>query len=347
MPASPINDLHTRLGARFTDFGGWDMPVQYQGVIGEHDAVRESVGVFDVSHLGRFGVSGPGATELTRGYLCNDVAKVDPGRAQYTMALNEAGGIIDDIIVWRIDREDAWIMPNGTNFDDVMGRFAGGSADVVVEPQREGTVLAAVQGPDTRGVVEAVIGEMPRRFRVIEGEFSGSWFRAAGTGYTGEVGAEICVPTGTGEALFSAILDAGAAPCGLGARDLLRLEMGYPLWGQDIDETTTPLEAGLGWVVSWDHEFVGRRALEQQRDEGIERRLVAFACDGRQIPRHGYPLRAGGSSGIVTSGNFSPSLGAGIGMGYLSPPVEDGGVEVEIRGEWVDARLVDPPFIDR
>lgn len=347
MPASPINDLHVRLGARFTDFGGWEMPVQYEGVIAEHDAVRDMVGVFDVSHLGRFSVSGESSTELARRHLCNDILKVDTGRAQYTMALNQAGGIVDDIIVWRNDWEDSWIMPNGTNFDDVMGSFAGAGSDATIEPLRDDTVLVAVQGPDAPGIMEAVVGEMPRRFRVIHGEFSGSWFRAAGTGYTGEVGAEICVPAAAGEALFSAILDAGAVACGLGARDLLRLEMGYPLWGQDIDETTTPLEADLGWVVSWDHDFVGREALERQRDGGLKKLLVAFECEGRQIPRHGYGLRAGESSGSVTSGNYSPSVGAGIGMGYLSPPVEQGAIEVEIRGSWVEADRVDPPFIDR
>lgn len=347
MPASPIHDLHTALGARFTDFGGWEMPVQYEGVIAEHDAVRESVGVFDVSHLGRFAVSGQGATALVRSQLCNDILNADPGRAQYTMALNDAGGIIDDIIVWRLGGDDYWIMPNGTNFDEIIGRFAAAAGGAAVDPLRAGTVLAAVQGPASPGVVEAVVGTMPRRFGVIEGEYNGSWFRAAGTGYTGEVGAEICVPAESGAALFSAILEHGAAPCGLGARDLLRLEMGYPLWGQDIDETTTPLEADLGWVVAWDHEFAGREALERQRAGGVGKRLVAFSCEGRKIPRHGYELRAGSATGVVTSGNFSPSLGRGIGMGYLAPPEEEATIEVQIRDAWVSAERVDPPFIER
>ena len=347
MPASPINELHVRLDARFTDFGGWEMPVQYTGVIDEHNAVRDSVGVFDVSHLGRFDVSGDGATELVREQLCNDVTKIDAGRAQYTMALNEAGGVVDDIIVWRYAEEGYWVMPNGTNFDEILDRFvASGAAGV--EAVRSETILAAVQGPTSPGVVEAVIGAMPGRFRVIEGEFGGSWFRAGGTGYTGERGAEIAVPASSGEALFMAIMEAGAVPCGLGARDTLRLEMGYPLWGQDLDETTTPLEADLGWVIDWDHDFVGKGALESQRTGGVPKQLVAFACEDRQIPRQGHRLRAGDSAGTVTSGNFSPTLGHGIGMGYVSPPPAEGDlIEVEIRNDWVPADRVDPPFIDR
>jgi glycine cleavage system T protein (aminomethyltransferase) len=347
VPRSPIHELHVRLNARFTDFGGWTMPVQYGSVLAEHAAVRESVGVFDVSHLGRFDVSGPGATDLVREQLCNDITDIDAGRAQYTMALNEAGGVVDDIIVWRYAEEGYWVMPNGTNFDEILARF-GEAGTATVTAVRGDTVLAAVQGPESPRVVEAVIGAMPGRFRVIAGEFAGSWFRAGGTGYTGERGAEIAVPAGAGEALFSAILEAGAVPCGLGARDTLRLEMGYPLWGQDLDETTTPLEAALGWVVEWDHEFVGKPALVDQRRNGVERLLTGFSCEGRMIPRHGHNLRAGESTGTVTSGNFSPTLGHGIGMGYLSPPLDDEQpIEVEIRDRWIPATRVDPPFIDR
>lgn len=345
MPTSPIHELHLRLNARFTDFGGWEMPVQYEGVLAEHAAVRDSVGVFDVSHLGRFDVSGPGATELIRAQLCNDITDIEAGRAQYTMALNDAGGVVDDIIVWRYADDGYWVMPNGTNFDEILGRFTdAGTAEVTAI--RADTVLAAVQGPDSPSVVEAVVGTMPGRFRVIAGEFADSWFRAGGTGYTGERGAEIAVPAASGAALFEAILAAGAVPCGLGARDTLRLEMGYPLWGQDLDETTTPLEAGLGWVVEWDHDFVGKPALQEQQENGLDKQLVAFSCEGRQIPRHGHRLRAGTAAGEVTSGNFSPTLGYGIGMGYLSPPgPTDTPIEVEIRRQWVPSTQVDPPFI--
>ena len=323
------------------------MPVQYDGVLAEHAAVRQSVGLFDVSHLGRFDVSGPGATELVRYQLCNDVTTIAAGRAQYTMALNDRGGVVDDIIVWRYTDDGYWVMPNGTNFDEILGRFADNTdTPTAVAAVRDETVLIAVQGPDSPGVVESVIGTMPGRFRVIDGEFGGGWFRAGGTGYTGERGAEIAVPSESGQSLFEALLEAGATACGLGARDTLRLEMGYPLWGQDLDESTTPLEAGLGWVIGWDHDFVGKAEVSRQQDNGVPRALVAFACEGRTIPRHGHRLRAGSSTGEVTSGNFSPTLGHGIGMGYLAPPIEPGTpIEVEIRHDWVPAQQVDPPFI--
>ena len=323
------------------------MPVQYDGVLAEHAAVRQSVGLFDVSHLGRFDVTGPGATELVRYQLCNDVTTIAAGRAQYTMALNDRGGVVDDIIVWRYADHGYWVMPNGTNFDEILGRFADNTdTATAVAAVHDETVLIAVQGPDSPGVVESVIGTMPGRFRVIDGEFEGGWFRAAGTGYTGERGAEIAVPSESGQSLFEALLEAGATACGLGARDTLRLEMGYPLWGQDLDESTTPLEAGLGWVIGWDHDFVGKAEVSRQQDNGVPRALVAFACEGRTIPRHGHRLRAGSSTGEVTSGNFSPTLGHGIGMGYLAPPIEPGTpIEVEIRHDWVPAQQVDPPFI--
>lgn len=349
MPTTPLRAAHETLGARFTDFGGWQMPVRYQGVIAEHTSVREAVGVFDVSHLGRFSVSGAGATELLRSHLCNDIARVEPGRAQYTMALNHAGGVVDDIIVWRVDEEHYWVIPNGVNFEDVMHPFVlTAPQQVDLESVREDTVLLAVQGPDAPGLITSVIGECPNRFRVVTGSYREGPFWAAGTGYTGERGAEIAVPVDAGEALLTDLVDAGAQPCGLGARDTLRLEMGYPLWGQDLDEGTTPLEAGLEWVVAWDHDFTGRDALVAERERGIRRRLVGFRTRGRTIPRSGHALRAGNSIGSVTSGNFSPVLKHGIGMGYLAPPPgDDDELEVEVRGEWHDAERVDPPFVER
>jgi aminomethyltransferase len=345
MPATPISESHAALGARFTNFGGWKMPLQYEGVIAEHLAVRSSVGVFDVTHLGRFRVSGPGATRAIGEELCNNIEKAAPGRAQYTMALNHDGGVVDDIIVWRFDEDEYWVMPNGVNFEDLLARFTVRS-DVSVAPVRADTVLLAVQGPDSADVLEEVVGVAPRRFRVRTGEFDGEPMWLGGTGYTGERGAEIAVPTAKGAKLFDALLDAGAKACGLGARDTLRLEMGYPLWGQDLDESTTPLEAGLGWVVDWNHDFVGRAALERQRSEGLDRALVAFQMSDRRPPRHGYRLRSGDATGVVTSGNFSPVLEAGIGMGYVSPPIEQtAGLEVQVRDSWQPAAQVELPFV--
>lgn len=347
MDTTPLASRHESLGARFTEFGGWSMPVQYEGVIAEHTAVRESVGVFDVSHLGRFRVGGPGSQEALGAELCNDIAKCEPGRAQYTMALNDRGGVDDDIIVWRFADDAFWLMPNGTNLDEIYGRFAS-RPGVEVAPRRRDTVLLAVQGPQAPVAIEHVLGSAPGRFRVATGAFAEGPYWAAGTGYTGEPGAEIAVPVGQGARLLDAFLDAGAVPCGLGARDTLRLEMGYPLWGQDLDETTSPLEAGLSWVVAWDHEFVGRPALQAQRDRGLAKQLIAFRTQGRVIPRHGYPMRAGASVGAVSSGNFSPTLGHGIGMGYLAPPLGDGGeIEVQVRGAWHTAEIVKLPFLPR
>jgi aminomethyltransferase len=349
MPQSPLHAVHERAGARFTEFGRWRMPLQFEGVIAEHLAVRERVGVFDVSHLGRFTVSGPGAVDVVRRLLCNDICRIERGRAQYSMALNERGGVVDDIIVWWVDDDTLWVLPNGVNFDAILERFRNAApATVTVEAVRSATALLAVQGPMAAAVVERTIGVMPRRFRVETGSYEGKRFVAAGTGYTGERGAEIAVPVPVAERLWSAVVASGATPCGLGSRDTLRLEMGYPLWGQDLDEETTPLEAGLEWVVDWDHDFVGRNALVDQRHAGVAKLLVGFRTGSRRIARHGYPMRAGQSVGEVASGNYSPLLEQGVGLGYLSPPPpEDRPIEVEIRGEWHEVERWTPPFIER
>ena len=347
MPETPLRSAHEALGARFTDFGGWEMPLQYEGVIAEHMAVRETVGVFDVTHLGRFHLTGPGATAAVLGELCNNIAKIEPGRAQYTMALNDRGGVVDDIIVWRFAENDYWVMPNGVNYDELLARFEAADG-VTTRPVRSETVLLAVQGPESRRVLEDTIGFAPGRFRVAIGEFRGDPLWVAGTGYTGERGAEIAVPNQQGGPLLDALVGAGATVCGLGARDTLRLEMGYPLWGQDLDETISPLEAGLAWVVDWDHEFVGKPALAAQLDRGCDRQLVAFRAHDRRPPRHGYALRSGESNGLVTSGNYSPVLGIGIGLGYMSPPIaEDDPLQLDVRGTWVDVETTDLPFLDR
>ena len=339
MPAnrSPLHDAHAAAGARFTDFAGWEMPLSYEGTVAEHMAVRRSVGVFDVSHLGRFLLKGPRAHTLVSRLLCNDIDRIGPRRAQYTMMLTPEGGVVDDIIVWWLDDDEFVVLPNGVNHETVMAAFheAGGA----VEDLRPTTVLLAVQGPDAPDIVADLFDAHPTRFRLQE---KGGMV-AAGTGYTGEKGAELMVPAERAPAMWDALLAAGAVPCGLGARDTLRLEQGYPLWGQDLDTTTTPIEAGLEWVVGWDHEFVGREALDARREP--DRVLVGFTMDSRRVPRSGYALRCGDSSGSVTSGNFSPILERGIGMGYMSPPPTAEPVSVEIRDEWASARRCDPPFI--
>lgn len=325
-------------------FGDWEMPLQYEGTLTEHAAVRSAVGVFDVSHLGRFTLAGPGAVDLIGKLLSNDITKIGPGRTQYTMMLTEEGGVLDDIIVWWIDDDRFLVLPNGVNHDRVMARFADeASPSIEIEDQQGHSVLLAVQGPDAPDLIADVVGASPSRSRVVTAD---AGIIIAGTGYTGEAGGEVLL--GLEEAVpLAAAFFHRARPCGLGARDTLRLEMGYPLWGQDLDETTTPLEAGLGWAVGWDHDFVGRAALRRQREAGPDRRRVGFVVEGRRPPRHGYALRSGQSTGEVTSGNFSPTLGSGIGLGYLSPPPTEGdaAVEIEMRDRWVPGVLTDPPFV--
>jgi len=346
LPTSPLHALHEAAGARFVDFGGWTMPVQYEGVLAEHGAVRKAVGVFDISHLGRLEVAGQGAPELLRSQLCNDISRIEPGRAQYTMALNDKGGIEDDIIVWQLDTQRFWVMPNGTNFEGISARFRSAAPlGVEVSDIRASTALLAVQGPAAPDVIDSVLGATPGRFRTLTAEFSGHRVIVAGTGYTGESGGELCIPIAGAEALWKSLVGAGATPAGLGARDTLRLEMGYPLWGQDLDANASPLEAGLGWVVAWDHDFVGKSALEEQRGS-LAKQLIAFSTEGRAIPRHGYPITAGASVGTVTSGNFSPTLQHGIGLGYVSPPPgDDTDIAVTIRGKAVHAERESLPFV--
>lgn len=315
------------------------MPVQYESVLAEHRAVREGVGVFDVSHLGRLEVAGPGSTATLRRLFSNDVAGYEPGRTHYTMLLNEDGGIVDDIVVWRWDDERYWVMPNAANSDRVAEAISEAGGQVV--DLRLHTAMLAIQGPTAPELLERVFSAVPRRFRTLESD----GVHLAGTGYTGEAGGEVCVESGRAADLLESILAAGAVPCGLGARDTLRLEAGLALWGSDIDETTTPLEAGLDFAVDWDHEFPGRVALERQRHEGLSRRLAGVVMGDRGIPRHGYRVRSGQSEGEVTSGNISPILDTGIALAYLSPPASVGeAAEVEIRGKWVPARIAEPPF---
>lgn len=336
---SPLHGRHAELGARFVDFGGWDMPVQYESVLAEHRAVREGAGVFDVSHLGRLEVAGADATVALRSTFSNDVEKYEPGRTHYTLLLNDDGGIVDDLVVWRWDDDEYWVMPNAANAGRVKETLEAKGASVR-DLQAE-TAMLAVQGPDAPALLEEVLGEAPRRFRTLRTEA----VRGAGTGYTGERGGELCVDLEAASDLLDRFLAVGAVPCGLGSRDTLRLEAGLALWGADIDESTTPLEAGLDFALAWEHEFPGRQALRRQQDSGVQRRLTGLIMKERGIPRHGYRVRSGGSNGSVTSGNLSPVLDTGIALAYLTPPAVVGEeAEVEIRGKWLAAEVKNPPF---
>jgi aminomethyltransferase len=341
---SPLHDLHAARGARFVDFGGWEMPVQYESVLAEHAATRGSCGWFDVSHLGRCHVTGSASLATLGATFSNNAETLEEGRTQYTMALNDRGGVIDDIIIWRPLDSGYLVLPNAGNHVRVMDLLRGDGVEVT--DLRPETFSIAVQGPDAPRILETVVGARPRRSRVAAVEFERAELTLGGSGYTGEPGGELIGPNQSGPALVAALEAAGARPCGLGARDTLRLEAGLPLWGQDIDETTTPLEAGLAFAVSFEHEFTGRSALEAQLDDGLSKRLVAFRLEGRQIPRHGYRLRSAGGEGWVTSGNFSPTLEYGIGLGYLTDLAPER-VEVEIRGAWHPVQLVDLPFYRR
>ncbi len=322
------------------------MPLRFGSVISEHQSVRETVGVFDVTHLGRFSLTGKGAHQAISALLCNDIDRIEPGKCQYTMMLNEDGGVIDDIIVWWLGDDEFWVMPNAVNQARVMESFARHAQTKVADLQGS-TVFLAVQGPSAQETLDRVFGRHPGRFRNLSLSWKdGTTMAAAGTGYTGEPGAELCMPSGVAGQVLSALLDAGAQPCGLGARDTLRLEAGFPLWGSDLNESFTPLEAGLNFAVSFDHEFTGRSALLKQREQGLERAMAGIVLNERGVPRSGCSVTAAnGATGIVTSGNMSPILGQGIALAYMAPPQPTGTpVEVEIRGRQFSGTTARPPF---
>lgn len=344
MNRSPLHQFNLDHGARMVDFGGWEMPVQYESVIEEHLSVRGTVGLFDVSHLGRFSLSGWGAAAALDRLLCNNLARVEPGRAQYTMLLNDHGGVVDDIIVWWWGDSDYWVMPNASNQPRVMAEFGSQEGCEVADLQMS-TAMIALQGPDSSSVFGRILGETPRRFRTVRIKWRGRVVAMAGTGYTGEQGGEIVTDPDTAIVLADELASDGVRLCGLGARDTLRLEAGFPLWGQDLDETRTPLEADLGFAVDFDHDFNGRQALLEQKTSGIPSLLMGFVLDEPGVPRHGHRATSGMSHGEVTSGNMSPVLGKGVGMAYMSPPA--GGsqsVEIDIRGKHVKGHFKKAPL---
>jgi glycine cleavage system T protein (aminomethyltransferase) len=344
---SPLHSLNASLGARFVDFGGWEMPLQYESVLTEHRAVRTTAGFFDVSHLGRFSWRGAGAAAALNRLLTNDVRLIEPGRSQYTLCLNDDGGIFDDLLIWQWDEEFYWVLPNASTHDSMMERFTTSFPEVAIEDLRPATAMVAVQGPAAPDALQQVIGVLPKRFRTYSATWESSPVQVAGTGYTGERGGELVTDPDTAKGVVESLVSSGVTPAGLGARDTLRLEAGLLLAGQDFDTETNPFEAGLEFAVSWEHDFVGRPALEGARTATPARQMTAFTLEGRKIPRHGYRLRAGDSNGTVTSGNYSPVLECGIGLGYLSPPSAATELEVQIRGVWEPARRTDLPFLKK
>ena len=344
---SPLDNAHRALGAKLVPFGGWDMPLSYpSGTLAEHRACRTAAVAFDVSHLGTVRVTGADAYDRLQSTLTNDLAKIAPGRAQYTHLLDPAdASVLDDIIVWWVDDERFDVMPNASNTSRVTDAIGG--ADVTVE-----RAVIAVQGPSARTLLRTVCPEAADvpRFHVTKLVWNGVECTAAGTGYTGEDGVEIAVPADAAELLWQAVLDAGIVPAGLGARDTLRLEAGLPLHGHELGPGITPLQAGLGWVVAWDKpDFQGKNALEAERDRGVERVLRGIEVEGRQPPRQGYPVLVDGKpAGEVVSGNFSPTLERGIALAFLPPATQPGDdVAVEVRGKPLPGRIVKLPFVTK
>jgi aminomethyltransferase len=348
---SPLDAVHRQLGARIVPFGGWDMPLEYTGTIDEHMACRNSAAIFDVSHLGTVRVTGDDAFALLQRTLSNDLGKIGPGRAQYTHLLDDAdGSVADDIIVWwhpELPSRPAVfdVMPNASNTEGVLA--AVGGTDITAE-----RAVLAVQGPQARRVVERIWPEVAGvgRFRVGRCAWADTECLVAGTGYTGEAGIEIAVDTEAASSLWTAIIEAGATPAGLGARDTLRLEAGLPLHGHELGPGITPLQAGLAWVVAFDKpEFRGKQALLDERRRGVARHLVGISTEGRRPPRSGCRVLVDdGQVGVVTSGNFSPVLGHGIALALVDPAVEIGdAVAIDVRGSRLPGTVVATPFVAR
>ncbi len=341
---TPLYDRHLALGARLVPFAGWEMPVQYAGVIQEHRAVRADAGVFDVSHMGEIEVEGPRALGLLQSLLASDMAKVEPGRARYTLLTNERGGIVDDLIAYRLDEFRWLLVVNASNRDAdvawIKEREISGSD---VRDVSDEYALLAVQGPNA--IEKLGLPEAPWN-TFAEEEIDGVQTMVNRTGYTGEDGCEILCMAEDAPQLWDAVLERGVAPCGLGARDTLRLEACLALHGNDITPDTDAISAGLGWTCALDKEFNGVETLRRIKSEGPEQKLVAFTMEERAIPRRGMAIAGGGR---VTSGTHSPTLDVGIGMGYV--PTEQAAVdtqlEIDVRGKPRRARVVKKPFYKR
>ena len=386
---TPLYEEHRQLGARLVPFAGWEMAIQYKGIVAEHHAVRQRAGLFDVSHMGELWVTGSGAADAVNELVTNDIGRLDDGRAMYTCCCNEEGNILDDLIVYRCDRTRVLVVCNAGNHDKIAAHFerylAGQSARRAATANETGrahfddasdrTALLALQGPralEVLGLADAAGGERARAlgsFRFAELTLLGKACTVARTGYTGEDGVEIFCAAEDAARLWRGLLEAGAGvgiePVGLGARDTLRLEARLALYGNDIDETTNPFEAGLGWTVKLDKSsFVGKAALERVKVQGVARRLAGFEMTGRGVARHGYPLlspagavgQSGRSAapayqtvGVCTSGAPSPTLGKSIGLGYLPRELSEVGTDflVDCRGRAVSARVVPTPFYKR
>ncbi|NEV62041.1 glycine cleavage system aminomethyltransferase GcvT [Thiorhodococcus minor] len=350
---TPLFSEHERLGARIVAFGGWDMPLHYGSQLEEHHAVRRAAGMFDVSHMQPVDIHGAGAEAYLRHLLANDVAKLKaPGKALYTCMLNAAGGVVDDLIVYARAPGRYRAVVNAATADKDLDWMQRHAADFEVQiDRRSDLAMIAVQGPQARDkalpLLPADIHDQAGQLKPFFAAESTAWF-VGRTGYTGEDGFEIMLPAEDAPGVWSALHEAGVQPCGLGARDTLRLEAGMNLYGQDMDEETGPLESGLGWTVAWepaDRDFIGRDALRRLRDSGALRSFVGLVLTGRGVIRsHQKVLFEGQAAGEITSGGFSPTLERSIALARVQAGIADH-CEVEIRGKAVPARIVQPPFV--
>ncbi|MEV4713354.1 glycine cleavage system aminomethyltransferase GcvT [Micromonospora sp. NPDC049374] len=354
---SPLGGRHTALGAKFAPFGGWEMPLEYAGggVLREHTAVRTGVGVFDVSHLGKVRVAGPGAADFVNACLSNDLGRIGSGRAQYTLCCDEAtGGVVDDIIAYLYADDHVFLIPNAANSAEVVRRLrAAAPPQVTITDEHEGYAVLAVQGPRSAELLSGLGLPTEHGYMSFTSATLGAVeLTVCRTGYTGELGYELVVPAGDAVAVWDALFAAEPAPqaCGLAARDTLRTEMGYPLHGQDLSLEITPVQARSGWAVGWDKPtFWGRDALVAEKAAGPARTLRGLVVVDRGIPRPGMPVYAGDTRvGIVTSGTFSPTLKQGIALALIdtAPALPDGAeLHVDIRNRRTPVHLTRPPFI--
>lgn len=354
----PLNDLHEKLGAKMVPFAGYNMPVRYFSDIEEHTTVRQSVGVFDVSHMGEFSLKGPHALDLIQRVTSNDASKLVDGQAQYSCLPNETGGIVDDLIVYKIKDNDYFLVVNASNIDkdwNWISKF--NTKGVEMTNLSDSLCLFAVQGPKAASVVQKLTTinlSAIKYYHFAVGAFAGvENVIVSNTGYTGAGGFEIYVENESAEKVWNAIFEAGIdvniKPIGLGARDTLRLEMGFCLYGNDIDDTTSPIEGGLGWITKFTKEFTNSVAIKKQKEEGVTKKLVGFRMIDKGIPRHDYQLKnaLGEVIGKVTSGTMSPMLGIGIGLGYVTTGFASPGSEIfiDIRGKALKAQVSKTPLI--
>jgi aminomethyltransferase len=355
---TPLYNAHVKAGARMVDFAGWQMPVQYSSIVAEHEAVRSGAGLFDVSHMGEVEFNGPGALQSANALITNDLSRCADGQALYAGLLNDEGGFIDDVVAYRFSPERILICVNASNRAKDFSWMASRAKGVAPEDASDRYAQLAVQGPKAPALVQRLCSaklDGVGRYRFLEAEVSGVPCVVSRTGYTGEDGFELYCRPEQAEKLWWALLEEGKpeglVPAGLGARDTLRTEMKYPLYGNDIDERRTPLEAGLGFAVKLDKDdFVGKAALAAQKSKGLSHKWVGFELLGSGVIRHGYPVWRGGEKvGEVTSGTFGPSVKKAIGMGYVPASMAKTGelFEIEIRANKVPARVVDTPFWKR